>query len=138
MEKDQEAEIKKLEKEAIDFAEKKLFDQSLKKLNDAIYICDRYASAYNNRAQVLRLLGRSLDAVDDLNSAIKWSPNTQILGMAYTQRAIIYKELGEIEKSNDDFLNGAKYGNTIAKKQVSDNPYAKLCSTMVELASKSV
>ena len=131
-----EAELKLLEKEAIGLAERNLLDQSLDKLNMAISICDRYASAYNNRAQVFRLLKRSADAMHDLNAAIKWSPNKQILGMAYTQRAILYREMGDLNNSENDFLNGAKYGNQIAKTHVSNNPYAKLCSTMVAMASK--
>lgn len=126
-----------LEQQGIELAERNLMDQALEKLNLAITICDRYASAYNNRAQVYRILKRNSDAIHDLNSAIKWASNIKILGMAYTQRAILYKELGDIDNSNNDFLNGAKYGNPIAKSHISNNPYAKLCSTMVELASKN-
>lgn len=131
------ADLTQWEKDAVQLAEKNLFDQALEKLNLAIERCDRYASAYNNRAQVLRILKRTSEALNDLNAAIKWSPNTKILGMAYTQRAILYKEMGDIEKANNDFMSGAKFGNSIAKTHVSNNPYAKLCSTMVALASQN-
>jgi tetratricopeptide (TPR) repeat protein len=131
------ADLKQLEADAVQLVEKNLMDQALDKLNLAIMMCDRYASAYNNRAQVLRIMKRTSEALNDLNTAIQWSPNTKILGMAYTQRAILYKELGNLENANNDFMNGAKFGNPIAKTYVSNNPYAKLCSTMVALASQN-
>jgi hypothetical protein len=62
----------------------------------------------------------------------------KILKQAYTQRAIIRKQQGDITGSRQDFEMGAKLGNPIAKNfAVSENPYAKMCNqVMMEVMNR--
>lgn len=56
----------------------------------------------------------------------------KILKQAYTQRAIIRKQTGDLEGSRKDFSVGAKLGNPIARSiAVSENPYAKMCNQVM-------
>jgi hypothetical protein len=94
------------------------------------------ASLYNNRAQIYRLQKRFQNALNDLDLAIKYAPTSDLLGTAYTQRAVLKKELGDVVGSNQDFELGAKYGHPLAKSQISNNPYAKLCNSIVAEAMR--
>ncbi|TPX54695.1 hypothetical protein PhCBS80983_g05834 [Powellomyces hirtus] len=124
--------LKQLEQEAVVLAEKDAVDASLEKLNECIRLEPTYASAYNNRAQAYRLKGDTTKALDDLKLAIEHGAgNPPILKQAYTQRAIVRKELGDEAGSESDFAQGARYGNEIAKAAVKNNPYAKMCNAIV-------
>ncbi|KAJ3058487.1 Tetratricopeptide repeat protein 36, partial [Quaeritorhiza haematococci] len=119
--------VKAIEVEALDLAERKNdLDGTIEKLSEAIGVCPVYASAYNNRAQAYRMKGETDLALQDLELAIQHGVrNNNILKQAYTQRAIIKKQKGDIAGSEADFAQGAKYGNQIAKAVVRNNPYAK-------------
>ncbi len=95
--------------------------------------CPSYGSAYNNRAQMYRLMGNSDAALKDLDKAIAVScTKPAILKQAYTQRGLLYRYLGDSVKAEQDLADGARYGNALAKQTiVQNNPYAKLCSAMV-------
>ena len=51
-------------------------------------------ASYNNRAQALRLAGRPLEAVDDLNKAIELSQGKGQAGSAaLCQRGVLYRKV---------------------------------------------
>ena len=53
-------EVKKLEINAVNFAQKGDFERSLDQFNKVIKLAPNYASGYNNRAQLFRLKGKNL------------------------------------------------------------------------------
>ncbi|KAJ3273762.1 Tetratricopeptide repeat protein 36 [Terramyces sp. JEL0728] len=125
--------LKQFEFEAVDAAQKEDYNKALEFLDSAIALHSTYASAFNNRAQVYRILGETDKALQDIKVAIKYGgPAT--LKQAYTQRAVIHKNAGEEAEAEKDFAKGAQYGNEIAQAMVKNNPYAKLCNQMVSEA----
>ncbi|KAJ1933341.1 hypothetical protein EC988_009152, partial [Linderina pennispora] len=91
-----------------------------------------YASAYNNRAQAYRLEGKEDLALQDLNSAIKHGTG-EILGQAFTQKAVILRAHGDQDGAFYNFSQGAKHGNEVARMAAAkENPYAKLCGKIVQ------
>jgi tetratricopeptide (TPR) repeat protein len=96
-----------LETQGVKLAEENKLDEALDKLSQAIKICDYYASVYNNRAQVYRLKNDLASAVTDLEQAMKYGVGQpKVLRQAYTQRAIIRKQQGDIEGAQADFERG--------------------------------
>ncbi|KAI9305577.1 hypothetical protein BJ944DRAFT_200797 [Cunninghamella echinulata] len=133
--------LKSMEKEAIDLAEKNELDSALKILNECIELENEYASAYNNRAQIYRLKNDTDKAMEDLSQVIKLGEGQpKVLRQAYTQRAILKRQQGDVIGSRADFEMGAKLGNPIAKNiAVNENPYSKLCNQiMMEVMSREV
>ncbi|KAJ1340158.1 hypothetical protein BSLG_004450 [Batrachochytrium salamandrivorans] len=121
--------LKQYEQDAVGLAETGDMDGAYASLSRAIDMCPTYASAYNNRAQVLRLQTKDDAAYDDLCQAITHGTlirNQHTLKQAYTQRAIIKKKRGDLSGADEDFIKGAQYGNEVAKGMVKNNPYAKL------------
>ena len=146
--------IQRLEIEAVQLADSGKLPESLDKLRKALDLCPEYASALNNRAQVFRLLGKTDEAMEDLDMSIKLAYDygvlskvglftkirlrsiTDALHQAYTQRAVLKESLCDSEGSEKDFQMGAKLGNQVAAKKIAENPYAKLCNAMVAEAMK--
>ncbi|KAL7276383.1 hypothetical protein RUND412_000620 [Rhizina undulata] len=120
-----------------------------------------YASAYNNRAQVLRLQSAPPEQIlADLSKAISLatpsSPTdplsplrAKLLAQAHTQRGALLWSLvrdrkklegfeGDLEEAaSSDFFIGGRYGNGIAKEMAArTNPYARLCGAIVKEALK--
>ncbi|OAJ40597.1 hypothetical protein BDEG_24310 [Batrachochytrium dendrobatidis JEL423] len=121
--------LKQLEQDAVGLANEGDLDGAYTVLSKAVDQCPTYASAYNNRAQVLRLQEKDDAALDDLCKAIEYATPTRsqtTLKQAYTQRAIIKKKRGDVAGSEQDFAKGAQFGNEVAKGMVKSNPYAKL------------
>lgn len=127
--------LKQLELEAMKLTESGNHEQALGVIEQAILINDEYGSAYNNRAQIHRIRGDIEKAIEDLELAIKHG-DRNTLKQAYTQRGIIRKERGDTQGSEEDFQLGAKYGNDIAKKEVANNPYAKMCNAILSQVMK--
>jgi len=126
--------IKQMEVEGVQLAEKNDYEASLKKFNEVMEICKIYASVYNNRAQLYRLMKMPDQALTDLDLAIKYSDgvDTKTLRQAYSQRGSVYLLKEDEEKARLDFEVAAQLGSEFAKKEaVRLNPYAKLCSNMV-------
>jgi Flp pilus assembly protein TadD len=69
---EKQAEIAKLEGEAIVLAEQGNYIKSIALLTEAIKLCSTRASLYNNRAQAYRLVGDNEMALQDLNHAIEY------------------------------------------------------------------
>ncbi|KAJ9067441.1 hypothetical protein DSO57_1039074 [Entomophthora muscae] len=88
------------------------------------------------------MAGQVEKALADLDQAIHYGHSTQdsrTLSQAYTQRGLLKKsraqpdDTAEVEAAALDLENGAKYGNSLAKKlAVAENPYAKMCAAMVK------
>ncbi|KAI8826682.1 uncharacterized protein EV422DRAFT_6208 [Fimicolochytrium jonesii] len=124
--------LKKLEAEAVQLAEEKDVKGAIQKLDECIRLEPGYASAYNNRAQAYRLEGDVDKALADLAKAIELGEGDPVvLKQAYTQRAVIRKDKGDVNGSDSDFAQGARYGNEVAKAAVKNNPYAKMCNQVV-------
>ncbi|RKP25255.1 hypothetical protein SYNPS1DRAFT_4566, partial [Syncephalis pseudoplumigaleata] len=130
---EQLAQLKALELEAVKAAEANDHPRAIERLSEAIALCPEYASAYNNRAQVYRLMGESDRAFEDLELAIKHAGgNKAVLRQAYTQRGIIQKARGNTDAAFRDFEQGGRLGSDIAKEAaVRENPYAKMCNAIV-------
>jgi hypothetical protein len=79
-------------------------------------------------------------AIKDLNYVIEdiGQGQPKILRQAYTQRAIIKRQQGDLISSRKDFELGAKLGNPIARNfAVNENPYAKMCNqVMMEVMNR--
>ncbi|KAI9323753.1 hypothetical protein BX666DRAFT_2022473 [Dichotomocladium elegans] len=137
-----ERELKDLETRAVKYAEQGELYTALELLSQCISREPEYASAYNNRAQVYRLLKDNDKAMGDLDNVIakygKGQPT--ILRQAYTQRAILKRSQGDQEGSRLDFEQGARYGNSLARTvAVQENPYAKMCNQiMMEVMSREI
>ncbi|CAO3633778.1 unnamed protein product [Mucor hiemalis] len=134
--------LETLEKEAVSLVEKdeKNSDEALALFNKCIELESKYPSAYNNRAQLYRMKNDLDAAIKDLDYVINdiGEGQPKILRQAYTQRAIIKRQQGDLIGSRKDFEMGAKLGNPIARNiSVSENPYAKMCNqVMMEVMNR--
>ncbi|KAJ2776609.1 hypothetical protein H4R18_005588 [Coemansia javaensis] len=99
----------------------------------------RYASAYNNRAQALRLQGAAADAVvADLDRAIALGAG-RTLALAFTQKGVMLRERGDQDGAFYCFSQGAKLGCEVAKAAAArENPYAKMCGSVVAQAMRQL
>ena len=127
------AEAKQLEVEAVRLAESGDLDGSIATLNNAIDACPHYASAYNNRAQVLRLKGNENGALLDLDKAIELSGGKGLAArQAYTQRGLIHVLKESNDEALENFRKAAHLGSQFARQQVIRmNPYAAMCNRML-------
>ncbi|KAI8334571.1 hypothetical protein BC941DRAFT_431579 [Chlamydoabsidia padenii] len=125
--------LKAMEQQAVDLAEKNDTEGALVILNQCIELEKEYASAYNNRAQIYRLRNENGKALEDLGQVILLGEGQpKVLRQAYTQRAIIKRQQGDVHGSRADFEMGAKLGNPIARNiAVGENPYAKMCNQIM-------
>ncbi|KAI9591964.1 hypothetical protein BDF19DRAFT_453183 [Syncephalis fuscata] len=127
------AKLKAMEIEGVRLAEADNYPGAIERLTEVVTLCPRYASVYNNRAQVYRLVGDMDRALEDLNLAIEHANNdATVLRQAYTQRGIIHKARGDTDAAFRDFERGGRHGSAIAKEAaVHENPYAKMCNAIV-------
>lgn len=118
-----------------------------------------YASAYNNLAQVLRMmsappaeilvaLSTAIDLAAPEPGAAVSKERANLLGQAYTQRGALlwglFKSGGEAvgmgreqleSAASRDFYEGGRYGNGVGREMaVRTNPYARLCGAIVKEA----
>ena len=137
---DEMKKARQLEVEAIQLAEQKKHEEALAKFNEAIEACQEWASSYNNRAQLYQLMGKTDEALEDLNKAIELTKGEgHVASLAYCQRAIIERLKGDECKAEQDFQLAAKLGNPFAKHElVKMNPYAALCGQMLHDMFKKV
>ncbi|XP_073422585.1 tetratricopeptide repeat protein 36 [Dendrobates tinctorius] len=103
------------------------------KFGEAISLLPDWPSAYNNRAQALRLQGDVTGALQDLNHAVELSKGMGIAGrQALVQRGLILRLKGKDEEAREDFQKAAQLGSDFARQQlVLLNPYAALCNRML-------
>ncbi|XP_075694997.1 tetratricopeptide repeat protein 36 isoform X2 [Rhinoderma darwinii] len=102
---------------------------AVQKFSEAIALLPDRPSAYNNRAQALRLEG----ALQDLNHAVELSKGMGVAGLqALVQRGLISRLKGSDEAAREDFQRAAQLGSDFARQQlVQLNPYAALCNRML-------
>ncbi|VDP46529.1 unnamed protein product [Heligmosomoides polygyrus] len=150
-------ESRALEKEGVVLAEGGDLENAIQKFDEAIRMCSVNPSAFNNRAQALRLQGRPqglnrstsktdqqctvlrlakefiIDALSDLDQAISLSNGSgRSACQAFVQRAMIHRLRGSDDLAKADFQKAAELGSTFAKMQVvSLNPYAAMCNKML-------
>ncbi|CEP08351.1 hypothetical protein [Parasitella parasitica] len=89
---------------------------------------------YAYRAQVYRMNNELDKALGDLDHVISdiGEGQPKILRQAYTQRAIIKRQQGDLVGSRQDFEMGAKLGNPVARNiAAAENPYAKMCNQVM-------
>ncbi|RXG67162.1 Tetratricopeptide repeat protein 36, partial [Armadillidium vulgare] len=125
--------ISDLEIDGVKLAESGDAEGALRKFEEAILLDPQRPSAYNNRAQTLRLFNRIDEALEDLNSAISLSNGKgKSACQAFTQRAMIYRLKERDDQAKEDFQKAAELGSEFAKAQlVQMNPYAALCNKML-------
>eukprot|EP00834_Sanchytrium_tribonematis_P000059 NODE_2_length_91304_cov_0.692462.p59 type:complete len:175 gc:universal NODE_2_length_91304_cov_0.692462:49478-48954(-) len=118
---------------AVLLAEDGKYDESLQEMTRLISKNPNYYSLYNNRAQIFRITGKNEEALQDLNHVIENCNDPEVLKQSHTQRAIVLKSAGHSDSSYTDFCRAAELGQSIARKAtVYENPYRKLCSSMVK------
>ena len=136
--------VTKLQSQAIAAADADDLPLALSLLTSALSHAPQYPPALNDRAQVLLLLHRPLDALTDLDSAISLlspphSPSPLTLRQAHTQRGLIHRQQGREEEARADFAVAASLGSAIARQQlVAMNPYAAMCNAMLARAMQEL
>nr|CAB3267340.1 tetratricopeptide repeat protein 36-like [Phallusia mammillata] len=127
------AEVKRLEKEGVTFAETGNTEEAMKCFDQAITMLPQRASGYNNRAQARRISGDIDGALEDLNAAITLTNGEgKVASLAFTQRGLIMKLNGDTSAAESDFKQAAKLGSKFAKQElIQSNPYAALCNKML-------
>uniref|UniRef100_A0A8C6XXH1 Tetratricopeptide repeat protein 36 n=1 Tax=Naja naja TaxID=35670 RepID=A0A8C6XXH1_NAJNA len=122
-----------LEAQGIAAAEGGDLELALEKLDQAIQLLPTRASAFNNRAQALRL-----------NGDVASSPEAQqrvrpVARQGFVQRGLIQRLQGQDEAARSSFEQAAALGSVFARRQLAlMNPYAALCNQMLsEVMRKS-
>ncbi|BFZ23633.1 hypothetical protein BsWGS_26672 [Bradybaena similaris] len=124
---------KELEVMGVKAAEAGNIDVAIGFFEQAISASPDWPSAYNNRAQALRLKDDIEGAKADLEIALNLSNGTgRIACQAFTQRGLIRKREGDDECARQDFEKAANLGSAFAKQLLAAmNPYAALCNQML-------
>jgi len=131
-------ELQLLETEAIKLADANKLKEGYDVLTAVIAREPLFAPAYNNRAQVLRLLQKDDLALLDLDKAIELAYDVVTLRQGLTQRGLLHKLKGNELKAFEDLERAGKLGSDLARKEaVSVNPYAQLCGNMVAQVMQS-
>ncbi|XP_026564857.1 tetratricopeptide repeat protein 36 isoform X1 [Pseudonaja textilis] len=129
-----------LEAQGIAAAEGGDLELALEKLDQAIQLLPTRASAFNNRAQALRLNGDVAKALEDLEAALKLSKGSgPVARQGFVQRGLIQRLQGQDEAARSSFEQAAGLGSVFAHRQLAlMNPYAALCNQMLsEVMRKS-
>ncbi|XP_072886061.1 tetratricopeptide repeat protein 36 [Hemitrygon akajei] len=124
---------KDLELRGVSLAESGNIDAAVDLFDQAIAIIPERASAYNNRAQALRLKGDTTGALSSLNKAVELSGGKGwTASQALVQRGLLHRLNQRDAEALQDFRQAAEMGNKFARKQVTlMNPYAALCNRML-------
>ena len=143
-------EVNKLEMEAIKQAEscdpptRNSLLEALNLIEEAINICGASGletdkslqSLLNNKAQILRLLGRDSEALECLNLILSTSAlttNPAVIRQASAQRGWLHFRSGDNEAAFGDFERAGKLGCLESKRMaVRCNPYAAMCNQMLQ------
>ncbi|XP_003968699.1 tetratricopeptide repeat protein 36 [Takifugu rubripes] len=125
--------VKALELQGVSAAEAGDLQGALQLFGQAIELLPRRASAYNNRAQALRLRGDTAGALEDLEKAIALSGGTgRTACQSLVQRGLLHRLMHQDAEARADFEKAAALGSEFARQQaVILNPYAALCNKML-------
>jgi tetratricopeptide (TPR) repeat protein len=122
-------ESRKREQIGVESAESGDLNKALEIFSSLISDNPNYSSARNNRAQVLRLMGRDDEALKDLDYCLSLKPSRSISRQVYTQKSIIYKKRKDFKASDEALVKAAQCGSAEAKCIVKEkNPFAKMCN----------
>ncbi|XP_061448602.1 tetratricopeptide repeat protein 36 isoform X1 [Rhineura floridana] len=129
-----------LEIQGVAAAEAGDLDKALERFDRAIRLLPERATAYNNRAQALRLNGDVASARKDLDMTLKLSKGVgRVACQGFVQRGLIQRLQGQEEAARKDFEQAASLGSTFARQQlVLMNPYAALCNQMLSEVVKKL
>ncbi|XP_026327712.1 tetratricopeptide repeat protein 36 homolog [Hyposmocoma kahamanoa] len=120
--------------EGVCLAEAGKLEEALSVMNRGVDADPDRAAAYNDRAQLLRLLQKDDDAMSDLERALQLTTGrkTRARALALCQRGVLLRKRGNDDAARAAFAEAANLGSGFAKKQVVDmNPYAALCNQML-------
>ncbi|MEQ2280503.1 Tetratricopeptide repeat protein 36 [Ameca splendens] len=125
--------VKELEMRGVSAAETGELQAALQLFSQAVHILPQRASAYNNRAQALRLLGDTAGALQDLDRAVSLSGGSgRSACQALVQRGLLRRLACQNDEARMDFEKAAALGSEFAHQQaVLLNPYAALCNKML-------
>ncbi|KAG7217641.1 hypothetical protein INR49_021329 [Caranx melampygus] len=125
--------VKELEMRGVSAAEAGDLQAALQLFSQAIQILPQRASAYNNRAQALRLQGDTAGALKDLDQAVSLSRGCgRTACQALVQRGLLRRLACQDDGAREDFEKAAALGSEFARQQaVVLNPYAALCNKML-------
>ncbi|XP_053547327.1 tetratricopeptide repeat protein 36 [Bombina bombina] len=125
--------VNNLERCGIKAAESGNPKTAVQSFSEAIALLPERPSAYNNRAQALRLQGDITGALQDLDKAVELSGGRGLAGrQALVQRGLLCRLQGDNEAARKDLQRAAEQGCSFAKQQlVLLNPYAALCNQML-------
>lgn len=130
--------IRELEIEAIRLAENnpsealKLVDEIAFKLGSDYM--RNYPSLWNNKAQILRLLGRTEEAHHLLNQILQIDNlNKTVRRQASAQRGWLLYRAGDREAAFTDFRRAGELGCGESRRMAAKcNPYAAMCNQMLQ------
>jgi len=118
---------------------------ALSLFNELLSTYPDYASGYNNRGQLRRLLSHpAAEIVADLEKAIELlRPSSRlgevselqgkVLQLAWTQLGVVMLGEGREEEAVKAFTEGARFGGEVARGMcVKLNPVARLCGSIVK------
>uniref|UniRef100_A0A8D0EI00 Tetratricopeptide repeat protein 36 n=1 Tax=Strix occidentalis caurina TaxID=311401 RepID=A0A8D0EI00_STROC len=126
------AQARDLELQGVSAAESGDVSAALERFGEAIRLLPQRPSAYNNRAQALRLWG-DLRALRDLDASIRLSRGRgRAACQSFVQRGLIRRLQARDEEARRDFEHAARLGSAFARRQlVLLNPYSALCNQML-------
>ncbi|XP_075298632.1 tetratricopeptide repeat protein 36 [Opisthocomus hoazin] len=119
-----------LELQGVSAAEAGDVSAALERFSEAVRLLPQRASAYNNRAQALRLRGDVEGALRDLDAAISLSwGRGRAARQSLVQRGLLRRLQGRDEEARRDWERAARLGSGFARRQLALlNPYAALCN----------
>ncbi|XP_074783588.1 tetratricopeptide repeat protein 36 isoform X2 [Athene noctua] len=122
-----------LELQGVSAAESGDVSAALERFGEAIRLLPQRASAYNNRAQALRLRGDLPGALRDLDASIRLSRGRgRAACQSFVQRGLIRRLQARDDEARQDFERAARLGSAFARQQlVLLNPYSALCNQML-------
>ncbi|NWH59397.1 TTC36 protein, partial [Geococcyx californianus] len=149
--------VRDLELQGVSAAESGDVSAALERFSEAIRLLPQRASAYNNRAQALRLRGDVAGeqhwagppvlpvphppqylcphpgALRDLDAAIHLSRGCgRAACQSFVQRGLIHRLHAREDEARHDFERAARLGSAFARQQlVLLNPYSALCNQML-------
>ncbi|XP_031455495.1 tetratricopeptide repeat protein 36 [Phasianus colchicus] len=125
--------VRDLELQGVSAAESGDVSAALERFSEAIRLLPERASAYNNRAQALRLKGDVAGALRDLDAAIRLGRGCgRAVCQSLVQRGLIHRLQGREDDARQDFQQAARLGSAFARQQlVLLNPYSALCNQML-------
>ncbi|XP_072948984.1 tetratricopeptide repeat protein 36 [Epargyreus clarus] len=127
-------ESKSLCAQGVQMAEAGKYQEALDLLNRGVEAAPERAAAYNDRAQLYRLMQKDDEAMADIDRAVLLTTGkkSRARALALCQRGVLLRKRGADDEARAAFGEAAKLGSGFAKKQVVElNPYAALCNQML-------